>query len=142
MEKLLSYIQNHYFFYVKEDVEVYCTRQPVQSFWKILDALLLKRAMTRRELSSMMKNRNTIYNIYHEDKYVPSKRLCICIGICLCLNRDEFDDFLHDSGYHLSNHIKSDVVVMFCIENEIYSLERLDLYLEKVGEKPLYSCYF
>ncbi len=140
--QLNLYFQAHFCPIVSEDVLLYCENNCIQPFYKTINDYLKRQGLTKRQLSSRLQDRKSIYNIYHQDNYIPTKRLAICIGLCLKLSKEDFSDYLHAVGYHLSCHIRQDVVVMFCLENGIYEGVEVDLCLEKMKEKPLFNCYF
>ena len=53
---------------------------------------------------------------------------------------EDAQGFIKLAGYNLTNLYKPDVVVMYCIENGIYSVEQVNDYLEDyVGKRMLIS---
>lgn len=70
--------------------------------------------------------------------FVPVKNLVILLGIGLELNRDEMDTLLRSARYLLSRSHKDELVVSFCIENEIYDVKLLDRLLDD-QELPIIS---
>ena len=139
--RLQKFISSHYVLTVHDDLALYLTQQKIEPFYQVLNRYLAYQQMTKRSLSAKLQDRRSIYRIYHEKKRVPTKRLVICIAFCLGLTQADFLSFLHAAGYHLSCHILSDVVVMFCLTEGIYEAVYIDLCMEKVGEKPLFYCY-
>lgn len=118
-----------------EDVMV---QSKVRPFYQVLDMYLAKYHILKREVAKRCDiDRRTIYKIYHQENFWPTKRLVLCLGLGLRLSYEDFEKWLHDAGYHLSCHQKTDVVIMFCLKNDIYALWQVDLYLDRVGEKPL-----
>lgn len=143
LQSLSVFLERHYIdrVMVQEEMEDYGGFKNLRPFYETINHYLDKQGLTKRILSSRLQDRKSIYHIYHQENYVPTKRLAICIAFCLRLPLEDFKAFLHQSGYHLSPYIRQDVVILFCLENGIYEGVLVDLYLEKVQEKPLFSCY-
>ena len=141
------YFRSHYhplvISQVKESENVNDFKEMVQPFYQILNKYLLIQGISKRQIPSASGiDRRTVYKIYHDPDYTPTKRLVLCLGLGLRLERELFDSFLHDCGYHLSEHFARDVVIAYCIKERIYELTQVNIYLEKVGESPLGGCVF
>lgn len=75
------------------------------------------------------------------NNYTPSKYpTIICLALAMKLGKEDIQVFMNIAGYHLSNSIKTDRVVMYCVEHGIYQVERVDEYLEDyIGKRMLIS---
>ena len=95
--------------------------------------LYKKAAIPRSTFSKIRSMRNNDYN--------PSKYpTIVCLALAMKLGKDDAQVFVNLAGYHLSNSNKPDIVVMYCIENGIFSVERVNDYLEDyVGKRMLIS---
>lgn len=62
------------------------------------------------------------FNKIKNDKYHPSKKTAIALGLALHLNIEEFEALLTSASYALSLNNVFDVVIMYCINNKIYDL--------------------
>lgn len=115
----------------------------IQPFYIILNRYLQQQGIPKSHLARRTGlDRRTIYKIYHEPDYLPSRRIVYMLGLGLHLELAQFESFIHAAGYHLSCHRKMDVVIQYCLEHHLYTLTTVDLYLEKVGEKPLQGFIF
>ncbi len=86
--------------------------------------------------STFSKIRSMRSNGYNPSKY-PT---IVCLALAMKLGIDDAQIFVNLAGYHLSNSVKADNVVMFCIKNGIYSVERVNDFLEDyVGKRMLIS---
>lgn len=70
--------------------------------------------------------------------FVPNKNLVILLGIGLELNRGEMDELLRSARYRLSRSHKEELVIAFCLENQIYDVKQIDQFLDD-QELPLIS---
>ncbi len=61
--------------------------------------------------------------------------IAICFG--LDLNIVEARALLKSAGYALTNSSKSDLVIRYCLENDIYMLPDINYILEKICERKL-----
>ena len=60
--------------------------------------------------------------------YIPHKNTVIKLGLALNLNRHDFNKLLNSAGYALSNN-NSDLIVSYCLENNIYDINVVNDYL-------------
>lgn len=86
----------------------------------LTDAQVYKRANLDRKLFSKIRcNPN----------YSPSRRTVIALAIALELNMDEAVDLLRRAGMALSPGNKFDLIISYCIQNEIYDIYRVNALL-------------
>ena len=67
----------------------------------------------------------------------PSKEKMLALAVGLQLNLDEAIDFLKIAGYALSPISQTDAVVEYFIEQEDYSVIKIDIVLFDYGLDPL-----
>ena len=95
---------------------------------EMTDVDAYKRAHIDRRLFSKIRSNK---------HYRPSKNTVLSFCIGLELNLDEAVDLLGSAGYTLSSSCKSDVVILYFIENEIYDLFEINQALDYFEEKIL-----
>ena len=95
--------------------------------------LYKKAAIPRSTFSKIRSMRNNDYN--------PSKYpTIICLALAMKLGITDAQEFVNLAGYHMSSNNKPNIVVMYCIEHGIYSVERVNDFLEDyVGKRMLIS---
>ena len=91
---------------------------------------------TKRELcEKALLLENTFYKI-QAGKRLPGRDTIICLSLALGLNVEEAQRLLGYLGYGLSEHIKRDFIIMYCLEKGKSPLE-VNLVLEKCGLRLL-----
>lgn len=60
--------------------------------------------------------------------YIPRKNVIIKLCFSLRLNRSEFNTLLNSAGYSLSTN-KFDLIINYCLDNNIYDLNIINDYL-------------
>ena len=79
----------------------------------VKDSAIYKKAdIDRRHFSKIRSNSN----------YQPKKQTVLALVLALELNLDEATDLLKRAGYALSPGSRSDLIVQYCIEHQIYDL--------------------
>jgi hypothetical protein len=92
------------------------------------DSVIYKKAgLDRRHFSKIRSN----------PEYHPKKQTAIALALALELGVEDAEDLLNAAGYSLSDSDKSDLVIRFCLEKEIYDLQMVNEALDHVQLKPL-----
>jgi O-acetyl-ADP-ribose deacetylase len=85
----------------------------------VSDSAIYKKAnIDRKHFSKLRKS-----------DYHPSKRTAIALAIALELNYDETKDFIGRAGYALSSNNYFDIIIEYCIKNEIYDIYQVNMIL-------------
>lgn len=84
------------------------------------DAEIYKRAGIDRKLFSKIRCN---YN------YIPKKNTVIKLCLSLSLDKNRFNNLLSSAGYSLSKNNNFDLVISYCIENDIYDINIINDYL-------------
>ena len=69
--------------------------------------------------------------------YKPKKQTAIALGIALELNLDEMKDLLARAGYALSPSDRYDLIIRYCLENQIYDIYDINAMMFDFGEPGL-----
>lgn len=73
-----------------------------------------------------------------KNNYLPKKEAVFQLGLKLELPLQEFEDFLACADYAFNPHSKFDMVVKFCVINNIFSINKVDSILFELG----LPCFF
>lgn len=82
-------------------------------------------------------DRKAFNKIINAKDYHPSKNTAIALGFALGLNLDQMKDFIGKAGYALTRSSRFDIIVEFCILNDIYNIIRVNEILFEYTEKTL-----
>ena len=82
-------------------------------------------------------DRRNFSKIRSNTEYRPSKNTAVALCLGLHLSVDSAKDLLDSAGYSLSKSIKSDLIVMYFLEKEIYNIDVLNDVLDQYGYKIL-----
>ena len=61
--------------------------------------------------------------------YIPRKNVIIKLCFALGLEKYDFNKLLNSAGYSLSNNSNFDLVISYCLENNIYDFQVVNNYL-------------
>ena len=104
-----------------------------ESLLKIID----QRGLTDSEVYRKADiDRRHFSKIRSNVDYRPRKKTALALALALELNLDETLDFISKAGYTLSSSSRFDLIVRYCIENEIYDLIEVNALLYKY-DQPL-----
>ena len=109
-----------------------------ESFQKRLLRMIDERGMTDPEVYKRANlDRKLFSKIRCSEDYIPKKKTIVALAIALRLNLDDTRDLLASAGLVLTNNSKSDLIVIFCIENGIYDIYEVNALLFKFGQPVL-----
>ena len=108
-----------------------------ESFQARLLRIIDERGLTDPEVYHRANiDRKLFSKIRCSEDYIPKKKTIVALAIALRLNLDDTKDLLAAAGLTLTNNIKFDLIVSFCIENAIYDIYEVNALLFKF-EQPM-----
>ncbi len=97
--------------------------EPDESFSQCLIRMIDERGMKDPEVYKKAnidrKHFNHLKNDLHPN---PKKNTVVALGIAMKLDRKQMDQLLERAGYVLSRSSVFDLIIMYCIEHEIYNI--------------------
>lgn len=82
-------------------------------------------------------DRKAYNKIINAKDYHPGKNTAIALGFALRLNLDQMKDFIGRAGYALTRASRFDIIIEFCILNDIYNIIRVNEILFEYTERTL-----
>ncbi len=82
-------------------------------------------------------DRRLFSKIVSDRFYKPAKDTCVAIALALSLPLSQANDLLSRAGYTLSHSSKRDVILEFCLIEELFDVDRVNDLLYRLGEKTL-----
>ena len=114
---------------MKEDFKNYLNHNKPKSFSEILFSFIDEKGIKDSEVYKKVDiDRKLFSKIRCNDNYIPRKNIIIKLCLSLGLAKDDFNKLLNSAGYCLS-YSKFDLVISFCLDNNIYDLNIINDYL-------------
>ena len=119
-------------------ISKYLNQNKTSSFSDLLFSYIDKSGLTDTEVyKKVFIDRKLFSKIRCNDNYIPKKENVIKLGLSLSLNKDEINNLLSSAGYSLSTTNDFDLIISFCIENNIYDITVVNDYLYTFGSTIL-----
>ncbi|MCR5575785.1 MAG: macro domain-containing protein [Oscillospiraceae bacterium] len=98
-------------------------REPESSFSEYMLELIKSRGMTKSEVYRRAEvSRQLFSNICNNKNYQPTKSTAVQLAIGMQLDMEQTQQLLNKAGYALSRSSKTDLVVQYYIERQMYSI--------------------
>lgn len=122
-------------------------KQSLEDFIKLDESFALKliKLIDAKGISDVecYKKANVSKQTWHKlmtDKhYKPNKKTAISFAVALELSLEETQKLLSSVGFILSDSSLFDVIIKYCLENEIYDVFEIDSALFKYDQETLFS---
>lgn len=115
---------------MKNEIEKYLNQNKTSSFSELLFSYIDDKNLTDSEVYKKVSiDRKLFSKIRCNENYIPKKNNVIKLCLSLSLKKDEINYLLASAGYSLCSNNKFDLIISFCIENNIYDLNVVNNYL-------------
>lgn len=122
----------------KLEVEDFVKNNKKPSFSKILLKHIDKIGISDSEVyRKACIDRRHFSKIRSNPDYHPGKNTAIALALALELDKKETEKLIGSAGYTLSDSETYDLVISFCLEHGIYSLDDVNQALDYFSLKPL-----
>lgn len=118
------------------DVDAFITQSNTNlNFQNTLQQLIADRKLENAAVyTKALIDRKFFSKIISNKDYVPKKMTVMALGLALELNLEEYENFLASAGYAFMPSSKFDLIIKYCVMNEIYNLVEVDMILDSHGE--------
>lgn len=114
---------------MKENCKDYLNRNKSMNFNELLFSYIDEKGIKDSEVYKKVDiDRKLFSKIRCNNDYIPRKNVIIKLCLALGLDKHNFNKLLNSAGYSLSNS-KFDLVISFCLDNNIYDLGVVNDYL-------------
>ncbi len=114
---------------MKESCKDYLSRSESKSFNEILFSFIDEKKVKDSEIYKKVDiDRKLFSKIRCINNYIPRRNVIIKLCFALGLNKDNFNKLLNSAGYSLSSSI-FDLVITYCLDNNIYDINIVNNYL-------------
>ena len=114
---------------MKEDCFKYLSHSKLKSFNEMLFSFIDKKGVKDSEIYKKVDiDRKLFSKIRCNSKYIPRKNVIIKLCLALDLSKEDFTKLLNSAGYSLTSN-KFDLVISYCLENNIHDLKVVNDYL-------------
>ncbi len=114
---------------MKESCKDYLSHSKPKSFNETLFSYIDEKGLKDSEVYKKVDvDRKLFSKIRCSNDYIPRRNVIIKLCLALCLTRNDFNKLLNSAGYSLSNST-FDLVISYCLDNNIYDLKTINGYL-------------
>ena len=116
-----------------KDLNTYLKKhQEYYNFQKTLFKLIDDRSLKDSEVYNKVHlDRRMFSKIRNDTKYHPSKETISLLGLSLKLSISELEKLLESASYYLPKNNPYDLIIRFCFIHKIYSIKKINEYLEE-----------
>ena len=115
---------------MNKKIEKYLNQNKSSSFNKLLFSFIDRKGLTDTEVYKKVSiDRRLFSKIRCNENYIPKKDNIIKLCLALSLQKNEVDELLYSAGYSLCTNNNFDLIIQFCLENNIYDINIVNDYL-------------
>ena len=114
---------------MKESCKDYLNHNKSMNFNELLFSFIDEKGVKDSEIYKKGNGDRKLFSkIRCSNSYIPRRNVIIKLCFALGLTKDKFNKLLNSAGYSLSNS-KFDLVIAYCLDNNIYDLDVINDYL-------------
>lgn len=114
---------------MKESCKDYLSHNKSKNFNELLFSFIDKSGYKDSEIYKKVDiDRKLFSKIRCNNNYIPRRNVIIKLCLALELAKSDFNKLLNSAGYSLSNS-KFDLIIAYCLDNNIYNLDVVNNYL-------------
>ena len=114
---------------MKDKVKDYLSHNKSKNFNELLFSYIDRSGFKDSEIYKKVGIDTRLFSrLRYKNNYIPGKYVIIKLCFSLRLNKSEFNTLLNSAGYSLSTN-KFDLIINYCLDNNIYDLNIINDYL-------------
>ena len=132
----------------RKDTEIFdCSNtsyaESPEKFSKTLHNWMTKKEMSETKLCCKANlSAEHLSKVLNNATCISKKRTVVALGIALELTPDEMKDFIKCAGYEMTPHSKFDLIIEYCLSNNIYDVLAVNMILFRFDQELLGSSDF
>ena len=115
---------------MENQIKQYLNHNKSKNFNEFLFSYIDKSGFKDSEIYKKVDiDRKLFSKIRCNKNYIPKRNVIIKLCLSLKLNKYDFNKLLNSAGYTLKNNTNFDLIISYCIENNIYDYNIINDYL-------------
>jgi hypothetical protein len=115
---------------MKDKVKEYLDHNKSKNFNELLFSFIDESGCKDSEIYKRVDiDRKLFSKIRCSNDYIPRKNVIIKLCLALGLNKYDFNKLLNSAGYSLSDNKEFDLIISYCLDNNIYDINIINDYL-------------
>ena len=115
---------------MKDNFKEYLNHNKSMSFNDLLFSYIDKSGYRDSEIYKKVDiDRKLFSKIRCSNNYIPRRNVIIKLCLSLGLNKYDFNKLLNSAGYSLRDNDEFDLIIAYCLDNNIYDLDAVNNYL-------------
>ena len=114
---------------MKNDIKAYLNQNKSKNFSELLFSYIDETGCKDSEIYKKVDIDRKLFSKIRCGDYIPKRSNVIKICLSLRLDKVKFNNLLNSAGYSLNNNTDFDLIISYCIENNIYDFNIINDYL-------------
>jgi hypothetical protein len=114
---------------MKNDIKAYLNQNKWKNFSELLFSYIDETGCKDSEIYKKVDIDRKLFSKIRCGDYIPKRSNVIKLCLSLRLDKVKFNNLLNSAGYSLNNNTDFDLIISYCIENNIYDFNIINDYL-------------
>ena len=114
---------------MKNDIKAYLNQNKSKNFSELLFSYIDETGCKDSEIYKKVDIDRKLFSKIRCGDYIPKRSNVIKLCLSLRLDKVKFNNLLNAAGYSLNNNTDFDLIISYCIENNIYDFNIINDYL-------------
>ena len=114
---------------MKNDIKAYLNQNKSKNFSELLFSYIDEIGCKDSEIYKKVDIDRKLFSKIRCGDYIPKRSTVIKLCLSLRLDKVKFNKLLNAAGYSLNNNTDFDLIISYCIENNVYDFNIINDYL-------------